>query len=118
MPRFWVRHTMPLMVEVDTESATVTRVVTLPAEAIPMLDEHQSVMVYTPGFTRAPDAETLAPMIGSPCWAHRHLHDGPPLNWPATEEWQEDFDVYRAKRPHEPASIRHDPHSRLAPRAA
>lgn len=97
--RRWVRFVMPVMVEVDCDDDTVTRVVTLPEEIREDRDDLGHFCVYDEKFIRRHDddqPQTHAYCVAGPQWEYDHLRAGPPVNWPKSTEWQEGFDLTEA----------------------
>ena len=90
---------MPVMVEVDCDDDTVTRVVTLPEEIREDRDDLGHFCVYDEKFIRRHDddqPQTHAHSVAGPHWEYDHLRAGPPVNWPKTSEWEEGFDLTEA----------------------
>lgn len=97
--RRWMRFVMPVMVEVNCDDDTMTRVVTLPAEIREDRDDLGHFCVYDEKFIRRHDddqPQTHAYCVAEPRWEYDHLRAGPPVNWPKISEWEEGFDLTEA----------------------
>ncbi|WP_017596446.1 hypothetical protein [Nocardiopsis potens] len=94
----WVRYTMPIMVQVDSDDE-VARVVTLPEEIREDRDDRGDFCVYDADFIRRDSdspASIHAQQAARPEWEYDHLRAGPPKNWPEPVEWEEGFDLTEA----------------------
>ena len=99
MTHWWVRFVMPVMVEVDCDDDTVTRVVTLPEEIREDRDDLGHFCVYDEKFIPRHDndqPQTHAYCVAGPRWEYDHLRAGPPVNWPKISEWEEGFNLTEA----------------------